>query len=77
MPTAGRADQLDQRAVFIEYFRAPESHLSGISIRFWTYRTVMVHRLILRLDVLDDGGDLDRVLVPNQAPPKGVKALSI
>jgi radical SAM protein with 4Fe4S-binding SPASM domain len=45
---------IDQNNIVTQYFRAPDDHLSGVSLRFGTYRKVMTHRLRFRIDLIDE-----------------------
>lgn len=45
---------IDRTNIVTQYFRAPEAHLSGVALRFGTYRKVMTHRLRFRIDLVDE-----------------------
>ncbi|MGR8934006.1 MAG: SPASM domain-containing protein [Gammaproteobacteria bacterium] len=48
---------IDQHNPVVQYFRSPVDYLSGISIRFGTYRKVMTHHINFRLDLIENCGE--------------------
>jgi hypothetical protein len=50
---------IDQQNTIVQYFRSPDDFLSGISLRFGTYREVHGHRLVLQLDLVEEGVETD------------------
>jgi radical SAM protein with 4Fe4S-binding SPASM domain len=61
---------IDRNHAVIQHFECPVEHISGISLRFGTFRQIMCHRLCFRLDLLDDAslGDVPLAIPGNRTP---------
>ena len=61
--------RIDRNNTVVQYFRAPDDYLSGISLRFGTYLVNWPHRLILSLHAIDDDVDIrSETLTPSVVP---------
>lgn len=45
---------IDQDNVLVQYFRPPVGYLSGVTLRFGTYRNITARHLRFRVDLVDD-----------------------